>query len=227
MSWFTNTLSSSIGKKLLMSLTGLFLIMFLAVHLAGNLQLILPDEGKSFNLYAHNMANNPLIQVVSKGNFFFILLHVVVSILLTRKNTAARPIGYAASKSASKATWASRNMGVLGTLVLVFIVLHLKGFWFELKYGTTPMVDYDGETIKNAFLIVKEAYQNPLYVLFYVISMALVGFHLSHGFQSAFQTLGLNHVKYTPIIKFLGLAFSIVVPVLFALIPIVMYLQNS
>lgn len=227
MSWVSKTLNSTLGKKLLMALTGLFLILFLVVHLAGNLQLIFPDEGKSFNIYAETMATNPLIRVVSILNFGFILLHAVYAVILTRHNKKSRPISYAVSKASENSTWSSRSMGILGTLIFIFLLVHLRGFWYELKFGEVPMVTYDGVSYKDSFAIVSAAYQNILYVIFYVVSMGVLAFHLSHGFASAFQTLGINHTKYTPFIKKLGLAFAIIVPALFALIPIVMFIQGS
>lgn len=226
MSWVSKTLNSTLGRKLLMALTGLFLILFLVVHLAGNLQLLIPDAGESFNIYAETMTKNPLIRVVSIGNFAFILLHVIYSILLSRQNKTARPIGYAVSKANTNSAWASRNMGILGTLILIFLLVHLKSFWYEFKFGEIPTAVYEGVTYKNVYLTVAEVYSNPLYVLFYVLSMGFLAFHLSHGFASAFQTLGLNHAKYSPLIKKVGLGFSILIPVLFALIPIVMFLQS-
>jgi succinate dehydrogenase / fumarate reductase, cytochrome b subunit len=226
MSWVSKTLNSTLGKKLLMALTGLFLILFLVVHLAGNLQLLIPDEGKSFNIYAETMASNPLIRVVSIFNFGFIALHVIYSIILTRYNKKSRPVNYAVTKPSKNSTWSSRNMGILGTLILIFILVHLRGFWYEFKFGEMPYATYDGETYKNGYMVVAEAYQNIFYVIFYVLSMGFLAFHLSHGFASAFQTLGINHTKYTPFIQKLGLGFSILVPALFALIPIVMYLQS-
>jgi succinate dehydrogenase / fumarate reductase, cytochrome b subunit len=226
MSWVSKTLDSSLGKKLIMSLTGLFLILFLVVHLAGNLQLLFPDEGKSFNLYANNMANNPLIRIVSILNFAFILLHVIYSILLTRRNKKARPIAYQVNNSSKNSTWASKNMGLLGTILLIFIVVHLRGFFYELKFGDPAPVIYDGMEMHDSYSIVKEAYTSILYVAFYVVSMGFLAFHLSHGFASAFQTLGLNHAKYSPTIKKVGIAFAILVPALYALIPLVMYIQS-
>ncbi len=223
MNWFTNFFSSSIGRKLLMALTGLFLILFLIVHLIGNLQLLHHDGGKAFNIYAKFMTSNPLIKVVSYVNYAFIVLHILVAILLTRANRQARGSkGYAITNKTT--TWSSRNMGILGTLVLVFLVIHLKGFWAEMHWGTTiQFVDYDGEQVKDLYRIVADAYKIPAYAAVYVLSMIAVAFHLYHGFQSSFQTLGLNHVKYTGLIRFVGVAFSIIVPALFALIPIVMY----
>lgn len=227
MSWVSKTLSSTLGRKLLMALTGLFLILFLVVHLAGNLQLLIPDQGQSFNIYAATMANNPLIRVVSIANFAFILIHVIYSIVLSQHNKKARPVAYAVSKASTNSVWASRNMGILGTVILIFLLVHLKGFWYEFKFGVVPTTSYDGVEYKDVFAIISEAYSHIGYVVFYVISMGFLAFHLSHGFASAFQTLGLNHVKYSPLIKKVGLGFSILVPVLFALIPVVMYFQNA
>ena len=124
MSWLTDSLKSSIFRKLLMALTGLFLILFLTVHLAGNIQLIFNDEGQAFNIYAHTMAHNPFIQLVSKFNFAFIVLHVIYSIWLSRINKTARPVKYGYSAASTNSPWTSRNMGILGTLILVF--LHFK-----------------------------------------------------------------------------------------------------
>lgn len=226
MSWVTKTLNSTLGRKLLMALTGLFLILFLVVHLAGNLQLLVGDDGDSFNLYAHSMATNPLIRIVSIFNFLFIILHVVYSVLLTQYNKKARPVAYAVTNPSENSSWASRNMGILGTVVLIFILVHLRGFWYRLKFGTPASVTIEGEEYDNAFIIVEEAFKNPIYAGFYVVSMAFLAFHLSHGFASAFQTIGLNHKKYSPLIQKIGVGFSILVPVLFALIPIVMYIQS-
>lgn len=227
MSWLTQTLSSSLGKKVLMSLTGLFLILFLAVHLAGNLQLLLSDEGRAFNIYAHTMANNPLIRIISIGNFIFIGLHVIVSLFLSIKNKKSRPVGYAVSTKDSQSIWASRNMGILGTLILIFIIIHLKGFWYEFKFGSVSEVMYDGMKYLDGYSVVKFAFSNIMYVVLYVVCMVALAFHLSHGFSSAFQTLGLNHKKYTPTIREVGMGFAILVPVLFALIPILMFLGIS
>ncbi len=225
MSWLTDTLTSTLGRKVIMSLTGLFLMLFLVVHLAGNLQLLTDPTGKAFNIYAHTMGSNPLIIIISFGNFSFILLHIITSIILTRKNRKARTIGYAVKGKSS--TWASRNMGALGTVILIFLVVHLRGFWFRSKSGALDMVTYDGLEVGDLYTVVNTAYSELWYTAFYVVCMGLLAFHLTHGFQSAFQTLGLNHKKYTPIIKGVGLIFSIVIPAAFALIPIWMYVNNA
>ena len=225
MKWIINFLTSSIGRKLIMSLTGLFLITFLPVHLLGNIQLLYGDEGVAFNTYAEFMTGNPLIKFISYGLYFFILLHTVQGILVWLSNKSAKGSKYAVQgKSAS---FASRNMGPLGTIILIFILLHMYQFWLKMKLGTLDMVTIDGVEMKNLFVQVVYSFTNLGFVIFYVVSMIAIGFHLSHGFQSAFQSLGLNHKKYTPVIKGMGTAYSILIPLGFAAIPIIMYFQYS
>ena len=208
-----------------MSLTGLFLITFLPVHLLGNIQLLYGDDGEAFNVYAKFMTGNPLIKFISYGLYFFILLHTVQGILIWLSNKSAKGSKYAVEgKSAS---FASRNMGPLGTIILIFILLHMYQFWLKMKLGTLDMVTIDGVEMKNLFVQVVYSFTNIGFVIFYVVSMIAIGFHLSHGFQSAFQSLGLNHKKYTPLIKGLGLGYSILIPLGFALIPIIMYMQYA
>lgn len=226
MNWFLNALTSGIGRKIIMSLTGLFLILFLVVHLAGNLQLLKDDGGESFNVYSHFMANNPLIQLISKGNFFFILLHIFVSLTLVIKNRRARPVGYKVSSKSANSSWPSRSMAILGTLILIFIVMHLYGFWFQFKNGALADIEIDGVVMGNGYAWVVAAYANPGITVFYVISMAVLGFHLWHGFASAFQSLGLNHAKYNGFITGLGKLYAVSVPVLYAIIPIVLYIKS-
>ncbi len=227
MNWFFSALTSGVGRKVIMSLTGLFLILFLVIHLAGNLQLLKDDGGEAFNIYSHFMAHNPLIQFVSKGNFFFILLHAFVSYSLYLKNKKARPIGYKVSSGSANSSWSSRSMSLLGTLIFIFLLLHLRGFWYEFKFGDkVANVVIDGVEMHNSYLWVAEAYADPIKSSFYVMSMIVLGFHLWHGFASAFQSLGLNHVKYNGLISIVGKLYAIVIPALFAVIPILLYLKS-
>jgi len=222
MNWFVKFLTSSIGRKLLMALTGLFLIIFLVVHLIGNLQLLKDDQGQAFNIYAEFMTSNILIKIVGYVNYTLILVHIIWAIMLSRKNRSARGSqGYAVSKNSSH--WTSRNMGILGTFILIFLVIHLRGFWYEMHWGGIPTKNYEGTEAKDLYAVVDSAYSNIAYVGVYVVSMLLLAFHLWHGFISAFQTLGVNHPKYNGVINFVGKTFAIVVPLLFALIPILMY----
>lgn len=226
--WFGRFLTSSIGRKLVMSLTGLFLVSFLAVHLAGNLQLLKGDGGDAFNAYAYFMTHNPLIKTVSYLLYAGILLHAVQGWLLWRKNVAARGTGYKVKVTRAVKTngTAAVRMGWLGTIIFLFILLHMYQFWLQMKLGNLEYVTVDGLKVKNLYEPVVLAFQNPVYVIIYVLSMVAIGMHLIHGFQSAFQTLGLNHPKYTPAIKGLGVLISVLIPAGFAIIPIIMYGQS-
>ncbi|HKK89070.1 MAG TPA: succinate dehydrogenase cytochrome b subunit [Saprospiraceae bacterium] len=226
MNWILTFFKSSIGQKLIMSLTGLFLILFLIVHLGGNLQLLKDDGGEAFNIYAYYMTHNPLIKTVSYGLYFFIVLHAIQGIVLWRYNVQARGKQKYAVKSGSTTSWASRNMGMLGSLILIFIFIHMGDFWFAMKTDQLPMVSYESMDVKVADLYYKVnlSFQQLWIVIFYVIAMIGLAYHLSHGFESAFQSLGINHNKYTPIIKGVGKIYSIVVPLGFAIIPLYYYL---
>ena len=224
MNWFNKLLTSTLGRKLLMALTGLFLILFLVVHLIGNLQLLKDDNGEAFNVYAKFMTSNPVIKTISYVNYACFIIHALWALFLTIGNRRARGTqSYAVIKNSSP--WTSRSMGILGTLILIFLVIHLKTFWYEMHWGGIPTVNYDGEEVKDLYATVAMAYSSLWYVVLYVFSMLILAFHLWHGFVSSFQTLGLNHPKYNPLIAFVGKAFAIIVPALFALIPIWMFLD--
>lgn len=231
MGWFINFISTSIGKKLIMSLTGIFLITFLVVHLIGNLQLMYSDEGEAFNLYADFMTSNPLIKSTSYGLYFFILLHAVLGLVLWSQNKKAATGSnrYAVNNTKAVNTNASvaKNMAALGTIILIFLIIHLYQFWFKMKMGTVPEITYGDATVANLYAPVFAAFTDLKFVLFYVACMFFLALHLRHGFQSAFQTLGLNHQKYTPLIQFLGLAYSILIPLGFAIIPLYFYVVHS
>jgi len=223
MNWFSKLFSSSLGKKLVMALTGLFLISFLVVHLIGNLQLLKSDGGEAFNVYAAFMTSNVIIKTISYTLYASILIHIIWAILLTRQNIQARGSSYVVVKNSS--AWTSRNMGILGTIIFIFLVIHLKHFWAEMHWGGVPVVNYGDREVKDLYTLVALWFDKGWYVGLYVVCMLGLAFHLWHGFASAFQTLGLNHVKYNPVIKFVGRAFAIIVPALFALIPVWMYLS--
>lgn len=225
MNWLLNTLTSSIGRKLLMALTGLFLCTFLVVHLVGNFQLLLNDNGVKFNLYAQFMTTFPLIKFISYGLYTGIALHIVVGIALILKNKAARgATSYAYSKPEANSSWASRSMGLLGILILLFLVGHMAQFWGKMHFGEMPVMTIEGEEYKNLFVVVESAFEQIWIVGLYVAAMVALAFHLWHGFQSAFQTLGLNHQKYSPFIKLFGYGFSVAIPVGYAAIPVIMFL---
>jgi succinate dehydrogenase / fumarate reductase cytochrome b subunit len=135
MNWLTKTLSSSVGQKMLMALTGLFLCIFLVIHLIGNFQLLLDDQGLQFNLYAKMMTSNPLIKTAGYITYFCILFHAFKGLHLAYKNSRSRPVKYRSYKGSANSTWMSRSMGVLGTVILVFIVIHMQQFWYQYKFG--------------------------------------------------------------------------------------------
>jgi succinate dehydrogenase / fumarate reductase, cytochrome b subunit len=220
MSWFTKTFSSTIGRKLVMSITGLFLCSFLVIHLIGNLQLFNDDGGRAFNIYSQFMGHNMLIRALEFVLLAGFVFHIWDAVALTRRNRSARSVKYAVNRLEENSNWSSRNMGLLGTVILVFLVIHLYNFFLPTKTGALKQVVIDGELVDDLYSHVALSFQNPLYVALYVISMVALAYHLIHGFQSAFQTLGLNHKKYTPAIRSFGYIFSILVGLGFASMPI-------
>lgn len=262
-------LKSSIAKKYWMAFTGLFLCVFLLGHLAGNLQLIFSDA-LHFNQYALFMTTNPAVKILSYVTYISILFHAIDGIVLTIQNKKARPVAYAKTDGSSS-SFSSRNMAVLGTIILVFIVTHMVNFWAVMHFdknmplqtisigvqgqeqeyylttdgGYLPKAQVDQKMIKienrteffdaAANVKIKEGYKDLhkitvaffkdpktglIATILYVLAMFTLAFHLLHGFQSAFQSIGLNSPKYTPTIKKAGVLFSIIVPLLFAIIPI-------
>lgn len=224
MSWFTTAITSTLGRKLLMALTGLFLITFLIVHLIGNIQLLYNDGGEAFNIYAKFMTSNPLIKTTSYLLYSTFIIHIIWALLLILHNKKARPVAYASTNKSG--TWTSRNMGILGTIIFVFLIIHMKNFWYEMHWGGIPTATYEGMEYKNLYAVVNAAFSEWWYVLLYVIAMFGIMFHLLHGFSSAFQTLGLNHPKYNPVIKGVGAVIAIGIPMAFAAIPILMFLKQ-
>lgn len=231
MNWFSSFITSSIGQKVIMSLTGLFLILFLIVHLAGNLQLLSNDGGESFNTYAYFMTHNPIIKIISYGLYAFIVLHTIQGVALAIQNRSARGQGYLVKVTRGTTTtpWIAKSMAAIGIIIFIFIVIHMVQFWAVMHWGDLKMVRYEGYThdVKDLYTLVAATYTNLPFVIFYVISMIVVGLHLWHGFQSAFRTLGMSAEKYVPVVRFLGRAYAVIVSLLFAIIPIIMYLNQQ
>lgn len=224
-------LTSSIGKKIVVALTGLFLTLFLVVHLIGNLQLLKDDGGEAFNHYSEFMGHNPLIQIISKVNFAFILGHAGWGLYLAFKNRGARKTRYAVNKPSANSRWASRNMALLGTVMLAFIAIHLVNFWWQFKFGDVPFESLTnpmtGEVTKEYkyYVVVKEGFSYLPIVLFYIFAQIAIAFHLGHGIQSAFQTLGVNNKDFAPTLKKVGFVLAYGICFLFAIIPVLMYLN--
>lgn len=215
-------LRSSIGKKFLMGITGLFLISFLAVHCFVNALIFFDHSGELFNQGAEFMGTNWLIRAMEIVLFAGILLHIWQALVLTIENRKARPVSYAVSNSPEGSHWYSRWMGLLGTLILMFLIIHLKHFWVVSRFTDSFEVPHDGVQ-ETLYMEMQEVFSQLWVVVVYVLSMISLAYHLLHGFQSAFQTLGLNHSKYTPLIRTTGIAFSIIVPLIFAAMPVYMH----
>lgn len=212
--------SSSLGRKYLMAITGLFLCSFLLIHLIGNVALF--TDPVQFNEYTRFMSSNPLIRIMEIVLVVGFLAHIIDAIMLTKANKAAQPVKYAMDKK--KSTWYSRNMGLTGSIILAFLILHLQSFWYGYKFGEVAMtLDSTGAAIKDMYTMVLEAFSQSWYSAIYVAAMILLGTHLNHGFQSAFQSMGLRHKKYTPTIKKVGTAFAVAMTLGFVSFPIYFY----
>ncbi len=224
MSWFSQFLVSSIGRKFVMAFSGLFLVMFLLVHCYVNAMIFYNDNGVEFNLAAHFMGTNPLIRAMEIGLFAGLLLHIIQGLLLWRENSKRRPVGYQVSGGNVNSTWYSRSMGLLGTLVLLFLIVHLAHFWVPSRFTGLDEVMIDGKPHHNLFILMVEIFKSPIVVIIYVLGVLSLAYHLLHGFQSAFQTLGLRNGKYKAIFISIGFFLSIFIPLVFASMPIVMHL---
>jgi succinate dehydrogenase cytochrome b subunit len=203
--------SSSLGRKIVMSLSGLFLITFLLVHLGVNLTLFVGDD--TFNAASHFMATNPVIQVMQYVLAAGFIIHIVMGIILELKNKASRPVKYTKNNAAANSGWASRNMIYTGILVLLFLILHIKDFFVEIKFGG----------VTDDYQLVTRLFANPVYTIIYVVAFILLGIHLSHGFQSSFTSVGARAPKYLKFVKNLGMAFSYLITIGFSVIAIYFY----
>jgi succinate dehydrogenase / fumarate reductase, cytochrome b subunit len=198
---------SSIGKKMIMGVCGAVWAGFVFVHMAGNMLILVSAE--LYNRYGHAIVSNkPLLYTTEVILVGALLVHAVVGISLAIENRRAKPQKYAVSATGEKrSTLASRTMAFHGSVLLFFIIYHLITF----KYGTEYMVTYNGVEMRDLHRLVLEVFQRPEYVVGYVICLLLLGWHLSHGVSSIFQTLGLNHPKYTKKIKWLACIYALVV----------------
>lgn len=223
---------SSITKKVIMALAGLFLIMFLFVHLGINITLLLPasettQERETFNKTAHFMGTFPLIRVMEVILFAGFIIHILYGFILQIQNWIARPKRYKIEGWSHTSPF-SKFMIHTGIIVLIFLVIHLADFYIKAKFlGEVGNVEYGGEEYHDLGLLVIQKFQIPGFVIFYIIAFILLGFHLHHAFQSAFQSLGLNHSKYTPFLKGLSLVISIILPLGFTVIPLVIYFSSN
>lgn len=217
MRWLFELLATSIGKKLLMAVTGLFLVSFLAVHLYGNLYLYAGEA--AFNAHAKAISGNVFVRVVEVVLFLAIVAHAANGVRLTVENRRARPQRYRRKRGAGFSTLASRSMAVSGSVVFIFIVVHLRNFFWEARFGRAAA----GESL---YRVVTETFALPGYAALYVVAMVLLGLHLAHGAHSALRTLGLEHHRYTPLLRGLGLLLAVGFAGAFASLPIVFFLRS-
>lgn len=212
-------LSSSIGKKTMMALTGLFLIVFLLEHLYTNISLFYGDGGAEFNETSHSMVHSLFIRIVEVVLFISIIVHVAQAIILTRDNSKARPVKYAVSGVSQTSPWISRNMGLTGSIIFFFIVVHLYNFF--APYRVTGAVGGEGQD--SLAKSVADALSNPYYAALYLVAVVIMCYHLSHGFASAFRTLGLDNKKYTPVLKLAANGLALLFGLGFSAFPILFY----
>lgn len=221
----SNFLTSSIGKKVIMSLSGLFLISFLCVHLALNLLLIFDNSGELFNQGAHFMATNPIIKIVEPILALGFIIHIIWAAVLTLQNQKARPVGYAKSCQSVNATWASRNMFILGSMVFIFLVIHLYNFWWNIKFPSlgTPLsaVMVGGVEMEDTYTLVAGLFKSSIvYCLIYILGAIFVGLHITHGFWSAFQSIGFCNDIWKKRLEYVAYFFAVILAVGFSIIPL-------
>lgn len=225
-------MKTSIARKVVMGLTGLFLITFLCTHLLVNSFSLVSAE--LFNKGSHFMATNPFIQIMQYVLAVGFIIHILWGVMLTAQNRSARGnVGYKKENWQANTGINAKSMIITGMLVLLFLILHLKDFFVVIKFdaesiGTATYTTTHGveKILQNDFHLMELVFSNPLYVVIYVASFILLGIHLSHGFQSAFQSLGANHKKYTPFIKGFGKVYSILIAVGFSSIALFHYINS-
>ncbi|MAZ94134.1 MAG: succinate dehydrogenase cytochrome b subunit [Bacteroidales bacterium] len=219
---------SSITKKIWMSLMGLFLMVFLVVHLSINLLLLVDPTRELYNTAAHFMGTNPFIQTFQWVLFLGFTIHIILGFVLQIQNWIARPKGYKV-KATSEDSFFSKYMIHTGVIILIFLGIHFVNFFFRVKiFHTVPDFILNGVNtgMEDMGIVVVELFQNPSYVIGYVIALIILGFHLDHGFQSAWQSIGVNNSKYTPFLKGFGHLYAIFIPLGFIAIPVVIYLTT-
>ncbi len=224
MTW-AQIFTSSIGKKITMALTGIFLILFLLVHVGLNACMWANDGGEMFNRAANFMGENVVPRIIEVGLFVFIILHIVQGLVLEVQNRTKRGVGYAIDYGNSGSRWYSRSMGLLGTLILLFLIIHLIDFWIPSRFGVMPEATLsDGKHVHNLYALMQVRFQELWVVIVYVLGCISLAYHLAHGFLSSFKTLGVHNKRYINLLNGLGYAFSIIVSLAFAMMPISFYL---
>lgn len=219
----SNMLNTSVARKIAMALSGLFLVSFLVIHVSVNFTSVISED--MYNTASHFMGTNPIIQFVMQPILLIgVLFHLIMGMVLEQRNRASRPVKYAHSRPSANSSWVSRNMIITGIMILLFFVMHFYDFWFhEMKVKFIDGI-WDNET--RYFHELQAKFEDPIRVVLYLLAFGFLSLHLLHGFQSAFQSAGFRHNKYTPTIKKLGNAFAIIVPIGFAIIAVYHYLAQ-
>ncbi len=225
-----NFFTTTIGKKILVSITGLFLILFLIEHLAVNMLIVFDDTGKLFNEAAYFLSTNPIIQIIEPVLFIGFIAHILITVLLSIQNFLQKDTNYAGfaryklRKSSVGSTWTSRNMLVLGIFIFAFLVIHIQHFFVKMKFTGDPLLEaviYDGVAMKNSYaLVVSTLSECGWIVAVYVVGAIAIGLHLHHGIWSAFQSLGLSNKKWRKILNVIGVLLAIAIGAGYAFIPI-------
>jgi succinate dehydrogenase / fumarate reductase cytochrome b subunit len=218
--------TTTLQYKLIMSATGLFLCFFLVIHLLGNLQLLKSgvEAREQFNWYSDLLSGNIIIKIISWVLYASLIGHAVYALLITRKNKVANGMKYAYDQRSTVSTWNSRNMGILGTILLIFLIIHFKDYWYIYKFGSLPL---DEKGNKDLYKIVIASFQQGWYVLLYEISFLALGFHLLHGFFSATRTLGLYHPKYMSVVRWFGIGYTFLITAGFMIIPVYIFFNQA
>ena len=221
--------TSSVGKKIVMAVTGLSLILFLIVHVTVNacmwaLVFVPGDNGEVFNKAAHWLGQTLVPRVLEIGLFLFIIIHIVQGYVLEVQNRQKRGINYHVKMGSEGSKWYRKSMGLLGTLIFLFLIVHIADFWIPSRFGGLNEIYYDGKEYHNLYGKMIEVFQNPYIVALYIIGCISLAWHLIHGFQSSFRTIGVSNKKYMTMINATGIAFSIIVSLLFAMMPVSVYL---
>lgn len=219
----SNIFSSSIGKKLIMSFAGLFLIIFLIVHLGINISLIICKSREYFNIAAHFMSSNIIIKIFEIVLFGGFILHMLYGLILQIQNWLARPKRYRIANY-SQTSFFSKFMIHTAIIITIFLVLHLLDFYIKSEFtDNVEEVIYNGKEYKDLGLLVIQRFKIGWVVIIYIAALLFLGFHLHHGFQSAFQTMGINHKTYSPVIKFAGVIYTLIITIGFISIPVYIY----
>ena len=216
-------LTASIGRKFIMSISGLFLMVFIAVHLSINLLLILDKSGELYNQGAHFMATNPLIKIMEPVLAIGFIVHIIWSFMLEYQNWKARPVKYAKKNMSGASSWTSRNMLILGATVLVFLILHIMDFYVKMKFTheMPPEVLIKGVHMEDAYTLVSQTFITCIAKgVLYIFGGILLGLHLSHGFWSSFQTLGLNNKYWLKRWQVIAQIYAVLIAVGYAVIPL-------